>query len=812
MRPGREAISELVMQDACAGDMRRRVAEFDWAATPLGPRERWPATLAFTVELVLASGFPMAVRWGPEFISIYNDAYAGILGDKHPRALGRPVREVWPEIADELIPLGQAILRGEREAYFAADHPWAVKRHGVAEDARFTFSYSPIPESQAASGIGGVLITVIETTERVRNEKTLRVLTDRLESEVRQRTQERDRIWQVSEDLLGISSFAGYFTSINPAWTHLLGWSEDEIKAMPIGELHHPDDVASALAARKRLAEGVPTVRMENRFRHKDGSWRWIAWTMTADKGEIYIAGRHITNEKWATERLRTSEEQFRLLVAGVTDYALYMLDPTGVVASWNAGAERAKGYKAEEIIGQHFSRFYTPEDRATNLPQRALSIAAKTGKFEAEGQRMRKDGTRFWAHVVIDAIRDDNGELIGFAKITRDITERRQAEEALDRAQQQLAQSQKMEALGQLTGGVAHDFNNLLMIVSGHTQALLGRLTDPKNIRALQAIQTAASRGETLTRQLLTFSRRQSMNPRTVDLGKTVAAFHDVLAGSARGDHELKVDIAAEVWPIAIDIPELELALVNLVVNARDAMPQGGTIILSATNVTLSGRETAEGLAGEFVALNVIDTGTGIAPDVIGKVFEPFFTTKGPDRGTGLGMSQAYGFARQSGGSIAVASELGKGTTVTIYLPRSAERTADIVTAERPDLTPGHGETVLVVEDNPEVKSVATAMLEQLNYRIIAVDSADGAFTVLRSGQPVDLVFTDVMLPGDLDGVALAQAIRSRHPSLPILLTSGYAKALGAQHGLPILRKPYQLATLSQAVRDNLDGHRKTG
>jgi PAS domain S-box-containing protein len=814
MRPGREAITEFVMhRDPCPGGMRQRVREFDWADTPLGPRAGWPATLAFTVDLVLASGFPMAVRWGPQLITIYNDAYAGLLGERHPSALGRPLDEVWPEMKDELVPLNRAILNGERDGFFDDDHPWRLRRHGITEEAYFTVNYSPIPDANAASGVGGVLIAVIETTERVRNEKNLRRLSDRLEAEVEQRTCERDRIWQVSEDLLGVSNFDGYFTSVNPAWTNLLGWSEDEITAMPAGALRHPDDAPAAIAARKRLAEGVPTVRVENRFRHKDGSWRWIAWTMTADAGNIYVAGRHITNEKWAAERLHASEQQLRLLVAGVTDYALFMLDPKGIVSSWNAGAERIKGYAASEIVGQHFSRFYTPEDRATRLPERALTIAATAGKFEAEGQRVRKDGSRFWASVVLDPIRDDHGELIGFAKITRDITERRQAQQALELAQQQLAQSQKMEALGQLTGGVAHDFNNLLMVVSGQAQALRSRLTDPKNVRALEAIQTAASRGEALTRQLLTFSRRQPMNPKTVDLRQTVAAFHPVLASSARGDVNLKVDIGADVWPIAIDIPEFELTLVNLVVNARDAMPESGTVTLLAENVTLSGRETAERLAGEFVALRVIDTGTGIAPDIIGKVFEPFFTTKGPDRGTGLGMSQAYGFARQSGGAIAVESEVGKGTTVTIYLPRSAELAAAVgAAAEKPEATPGHGETILLVEDNPDVKTVATAMLEQLNYRAVPVASGAEALNVLRSGQPVDLVFTDVMLAGDLDGVALAQAIRSRHPQLPILLTSGYAKALGARHGLPILRKPYQLAALAQAIRDNLDGQRRAG
>ncbi len=789
--------------------MRRRVRDFDWAATPLGPRDHWSASLSLAVDMVLASGFPMAVRWGPQLIGIYNDAYAGILGPRHPNALGRPLADVWPEIKDELVPLTLAILNGEREGYYERDHLWKLRRYGVTEEAFFSVSYSPIADAQSANGIGGVLVAAIETTERVRQEKSLRRLSDRLESEVGQRTRERDRIWAVSEDLLGVANFDGYFTSINPAWSKLLGWSEAEIKSMHVSALRHPDDAFAAMAGRKRLTEGVPTVRMENRFRHKDGSWRWIAWTMTADAGEIYVAGRHLTSEKWAVEQLRQSEQQFRLLVAGVTDYALFMLDPNGIVSSWNAGAERIKGYSASEIIGQHFSRFYTVEDLANELPRRALATAAATGRFEAEGQRVRRDGSRFWANVVIDAIYGDDGQLIGFAKITRDVSERREAQAALERAQAQLAQAQKMEALGQLTGGVAHDFNNLLMVVTGHAQALLGRVNDPKSVRSLEAIQTAASRGEALTRQLLTFSRRQAMNPKTVELGKTIAAFHDVLASSARGDIELRLDIPAGTWPIAIDIPEFELALVNLVVNARDAMPAGGSITLSAANVQLNGRETAEGLSGDFVAVNVTDTGSGIAPEIIGKVFEPFFTTKGPDRGTGLGMSQAYGFARQSGGAIAVASQLGKGTTVTFYLPRSSERSAEVVTAQRAKPAPGHGETILVVEDNPDVKTVATAMLEQLGYRTIAVSAGLEALKVLASGQPVNLVFTDVMLPGNLDGAELAQAVRTRYPDIPILLTSGYAKAVSARHDLPILRKPYQLATLAQAVHDSLQGRR---
>lgn len=788
-----------------AGDMRARVRDFDWSATPLGPAETWPPSLTWSVELILASGFPMSVRWGPDLIMIYNDAYAGLLGERHPRVLGKPLREAWPEIYSQLGPLNKAILRGERDNFFAEDHLWLIHRHGIPEDARFTISYSPIPDPTAPNGIGGVLTTALETTDRVRNEKTLRVLTERLESEIEQRTRERDRIWKVSEDLLGVGNFDGYFLSVNPAWTSLLGWSEDELKSLHVSELRHPDDAPAANAVRARLAQGVPTMRIENRLRHRDGSWRWIAWTMTADEGLIYVAGRDITAEKEAAEALRESDRQFRSLVAGVTDYALYMLDRNGVVSSWNVGAERIKGYAAEEIIGRHFSQFYTPDDRKAGLPNRSLSIAAATGKFEAEAWRVRKDGSLFWANVVIDAIRDETGNLVGFAKITRDITERRNAQEALERAHQQLALAQKMEALGQLTGGVAHDFNNLLMVVSGQAQSLLRRLTDQKNARSLEAILAAASRGEALTRQLLTFARRQPQNPRTVDLNQTVSAFRDVLSSSARGKFDLNIEIPQDVWPVSIDIPEFELALVNLVVNARDAMPGGGSISLTGDNVTLYGGETIEAIKGEFVALTVSDTGTGIAPENLPKIFEPFFTTKSAGKGTGLGLSQTYGFAQQSGGAIAVHSKLGHGTQVTLYLPRSHQPVAAVVANEPASQSPGRGEKILVVEDNPDVRAVAVTLLEQLNYRTVAVDNAKAALNLLGNGTSVDLVFSDVMLPGDLDGLGLAEAISKRYPQTPVLLTSGYSKALIGRHGLPILRKPYQISALAEAVRSTL-------
>jgi PAS domain S-box-containing protein len=812
MRRGRDDLTKLARKaDIRAGEMRERVRAFDWASTPLGPADAWSERLNWIVELMLASDFPMAVRWGPQLIQIYNDAYAPLLGNKHPGALGRPLREVYPEIYDRLGPLNEAILRGERASYFAEDHAWTVERKGVPENANFTISYSPVADPAAPNGIGGILITTFETTERVHNEEKLRTLTGQLEAQVQQRTRERDRIWQVSEDLLAVSNFDGYFTSVNPAWRHLLGWSDDEIKSMHVSQLRHPDDAALATAGRKRLADGVPTVRMENRFRHRDGSWRWIHWTMTADDDLIYVAGRHVSTEKSAAEALRRSEQQFRALVAGVTDYAFIMLDTKGIVASWNAGAARIKGYAASEIIGRHFSQFYTDEDRAAGLPTRALSMAA-AGKFETEAWRVRKDGSRFWAHVVIDPIRETDGTLVGFAKITRDITERRKVQEALERAQAQLAQAQKMEALGQLTGGVAHDFNNLLMIVSGQAQALLRRLSDKPNVRSLEAILIATSRGEALTRQLLTFARRQPMDPRTVSPEWTFAAFRDVLESSVPGNIELRIEIPPDTGAVSIDIPEFELVLVNLVVNARDAMPKGGTITVTARDVTFQGYETPERLTGEFVAFTVADTGSGIPPEVLPKIFEPFFSTKAPGKGTGLGLSQAYGFAHQSGGAIAVASEVGRGTAITIYLPRShsplaAEKPKEPAAAQ----SLGSGETILVVEDNPDVQNVVLAMLEQLNYRVHAVDTVAAALELIAADTPIDLILSDVVLPGEFDGLALARIVQERFPHIPVLLTSGYAKALSGRHDLPILRKPYQIAALAKAIRENLDRKRST-
>ena len=488
------------------------------------------------------------------------------------------------------------------------------------------------------------------------------------------------------------------------------------------------------------------------------------------------------------------SERSFRLLVEGVADYALYMLDPTGVITSWNIGGQRIKGYSPVEIVGQHFSRFYTETDRANGKPARALRIAREQGRYEEEGWRVRKDGTFFWASVVIDPIYED-GRLIGFAKITRDITERRDAQLKLEQMQKQLAEAQKLDALGQLTGGVAHDFNNLLMIISGSLHTLRrGAGDDAKLQRAVAAIENATRRGAALTSQLLTFSRRQSLNPEPINVGERIDAIRQVLDTGVGSAVRLAFEVPRDTWPVVIDIGEFETALVNLVINARDAMPSGGTITISAHNRKRQGGTNS----GDFVAISVSDTGLGIAPDILSKIFDPFFTTKPVGKGTGLGLSQVHGFAHQAGGTVLVESELGKGTAVTILLPRQQAGPPPEI-EERIEL--GGSGTVLLVEDNPDVASVSRNLLEQLGFNVRRVADAEAALHEIE-GNHVDLVFSDIVMPGKLDGLGLARRLREIRPDLPVLLATGYSDAAADVRGdFPILRKPYEIHQLSKAI-----------
>jgi PAS domain S-box-containing protein len=596
----------------------------------------------------------------------------------------------------------------------------------------------------------------------------------------------------------------GIITNWNAGAKRIKGYAAREVIGKHFGMFYLPEDREANLPQRS-----LQTAKANGRFDaegwrlRKDGT-RFLASVVIDPIYEkrklIGFAKitRDITERATANSALDASESNFRLLVSGVTDYALYMLDPNGIVTNWNVGGQRIKGYTPEEIIGQHFSRFYADADQKAGRPARALKLAVENGRYEEDGWRVRKDGTFFWASVVIDPIRDEAGKLIGFAKITRDISERREAQIKMEKMQRQLAESQKLDALGQLTGGVAHDFNNLLMVITGgiHTLKKLAG-SDPRGVQAVQSIEAATQRGAALTRQLLTFARRQSVNPQSINLAHRIHSIRDVMDMGVGSAIQLVIDVADNIWPVVADPAEFETALVNLVINARDAMPGGGSVTIQANNIHIDDGEHK----GDHVAIKVRDTGVGIPPDVLNKIFDPFFTTKGVGKGTGLGLSQVHGFAHQAAGTVAVDSKLGEGTTFTIYLPRMDQ--SETKAAEHDvESTPGSG-TVLLVEDNPDVAFASTGLLEQLGYSVRWVADAHSALREIeRDG--IDVVFSDIVMPGKMDGLDLARAIKQLRPALPILLATGYSEAaLKAGVHFPILRKPFQLHELSRALAD---------
>ena len=640
------------------------------------------------------------------------------------------------------------------------------------------------------------------------------------------------------------------------------------------------------------------------------------------------------------SEPLTSPTYQSALLAKAVADCALFMLDPEGHVRSWSPGAERIKGYAAAEIIGQHFSCFFTDADRQAGAPQRVLATAAEHGRYEEEGVFVRNAGSTFWASLVVEPIRDDTGQLIGYANITRDISQRKLVEERLlgeqakyraiietavdgivvideraivqafnraaemifgysadevighnvsclmpepDRSQHDgyianfrrtgeakiigarrevtgqrkdgsvfaldlsiaewhaggqryftaivhditarkaadenmkrtiamLHRAQKMEVVGRITGGVAHDFNNILQVMIGSldmADALTGGNEELR--RLLSAVRRGAVRAERVTQQLLAFSRQQPLHPQEVDVSLHMREAVDLFARTLRGDIYVEVDLPGDLWPIMIDASQLDLAVLNIAVNARDAMPNGGTFKISARNATYQGltiEQGNHGLDGSYVVMTLSDTGEGIAPDVLPHVFEPFFTTKDVGKGTGLGLSQVYGFALQSGGVATVASKVGQGTIITLYFP-ALDHGAHVGAPDGTAETTSTMGTVLVVEDDADVAELATKVLKDAGYAVAQAEHAPAALTALASGAPIDLVFSDIVLPRGMSGITLAHEVRTLYPKLPVLLTTGYAEALADAEveGLTILRKPYHRQDLLGVIDSMLRG-----
>lgn len=686
------------------GEMGDRVRETNWSQTPLGDYDSWPVSLRTSLSLVLNAKGIAALYWGEQQWLLYNDAYGLALGDRHPLAFGQPMPEVLTDIAPVLSPQVAQVL--ETGQGFAIENlSMMMRRHGRDEETVWTYSFSPVQGEDG--GFAGVLLLATEMTQRMLADRErdraeigralavsqLRDLNAQLEDEVNQRTADRNRLWMLSSDVMLQCTFEGIFTAVNPAWTDVLGWQESELLGSSLFELIHPDDMERTRAGASESSTGHAYPRFDNRYRHKDGSYRWISWATQPDTQHIYAVGRDFTVEHDKAEALATAEEALR--------------------------------------------------------------------------------------------------------------------------------QSQKMEAVGQLTGGLAHDFNNLLAGISGSlelmdTRIKQGRFNDVA--RYLAAAQGASKRAAALTHRLLAFSRRQTLEPRPTDGNRLIHGMKDFIQRSIGPSIDLQVIEDSELWPVRVDAPQLENALLNLCLNARDAMPDGGQITITTANEWLDEslsppRNTAKGPGDPYIVLRISDTGSGMPPQIVARVFEPFFTTKPTGQGTGLGLSMVYGFVHQSGGQVRITSTVGTGTTVSIYLPRyDGEVTHQEVTPSVPEQHVAHrGATVLVVDDEPTVRMLVMDVLDDLGFSAIEAGDSLTGLKLLQSDVPIDLLITDVGLPGGMNGRQLADASRLSRPHLPILFITGYAEISVLRNdqldpGMSVMTKPFLIDVIKTRIQSMLD------
>ena len=605
----------------------------------------------------------------------------------------------------------------------------------------------------------------------------------------------------------------GTIASWNSGAKRFKGYEEAEILGQHFSRFYTEDDRRAGLPQR-----ALDTAIRDGRFEgegwrvRKDGSHFWchvvIDPIRDADGQLLGFAKitRDLTDRKMAEETLKQSEQQFRLLVQSVTDYAIYMLDPQGRLTNWNPGAQRIKGYAPEEVVGQHFSMFYTPEDRVAGEPQRALDTAVREGRFENRAWRMRKDGTRFMAHVVVDPIWGETGTLLGFAKITRDITEATTAQRTLEQTREALFQAQKMQAIGQLSGGIAHDFNNLLTVILGNLEIIRKRaVNEPKITRLVDNATQGALRGVSLTQRMLAFARRQELKTEPVQVAEMVQGITGLLRSALGPSVRLVTHFPPGLEPALADMNQLELTVMNLVTNARDAMPQGGEILVSAQAVEIHAQSTLSLAAGQYICLSVSDNGEGMDDATLASAMDPFFTTKGLGKGTGLGLSMVHGFIEQLGGRFILKSQKDKGTTAELWLPVAGASSATRLQAETEPSAPVSRISVLVVDDDSLVLTSTCLLLEDLGHKVTAANSGAKALQLFSADQPFDLVITDMAMP-HMSGAQLAHAIQEINPGIPIIIATGFAERLeGFAANLPRLSKPFNQLNLVEIIASTL-------
>ncbi len=852
--------------------MPRLVAGKDWSDTRLGPMADWSPSLKMAVDIVVASGFPMTLRWGPDFVLVYNDGYRAILGDKHPWALGRPAAEVWPEVWADIEPFHRQILNGESEALFAKDTLLRIRRFGDRwEDARFTLSYSPTPDPTAPTGIGGIFVTVIETTDRVE--------ADRINTN--ERELQRHLLQQMPGFVAVLAGPTHVYEYVNDAYVTIsgprdfVGRGVREVFPELVGQGFHELLDRVYASGEAFSAQDLPIqLTGEADQRYIDLLYQPMRDDQGAVTG-ILVAGYD------TTERVR--ETAYRDALVRLTGRVNDLADPDAIafIASEILG-ETLKvsrvGYGTIDPVAEtlHVQRDWNApgvETLAGTVPLREYGSfidSLKRGEFISIADVEQDERTAGAAdalkgrnaasfmnvpvleqgrlvavlYVNHDAARDwtlaEHTFIKEVASRTRIAVERSRNEatlrdlnatlqERVETALREqaviedaLRQAQKMEAVGQLTGGLAHDFNNLLAGISGslelmQTRMRQGKLDDVE--RYMMAAQGAAKRAASLTHRLLAFSRRQTLDPKPTDVNRLVNGLQEMVQRTVGPSILVEVVGASGLWPALVDPSQLENALLNLCINARDAMPDGGRITVETANKWLDERAARqhEMPEGQYLSLCVTDTGVGMPPEVIARVFEPFFTTKPIGEGTGLGLSMIYGFAQQSGGQVRIYSEVGKGTTVCIYLPRHYGQIAE--EKDRPSIAElpraEQGETVLIVDDEPTIRMLVTDILDDLGYTAIEAADSVAGLKMLQSDTRIDLLITDVGLPGGMNGRQLADAGRSGRPDLQVLFITGYAEnaILGGGQlapGMAVLTKPFAIETMAARIRAMIAASRR--
>ncbi|WP_291864243.1 PAS domain-containing protein [Bradyrhizobium sp.] len=926
---------------AGGGEMGALVRARDWSASPLGPPENWPQSLRTALRIVLNTNHPMFIWWGPDLIQFYNDAYGQTMGpERHPSALGQRGRECWAEIWNIIGPQIAQVMSGGG-ATWHENQLVPVTRHGKLEPVYWTYSFSPIDESD---GIGGVLVVCRDVTREVVAAAALR----EREAELA-RVQQIGRIGGLEVDLR-----TGFRNRRSPEYLLIHGLPPDAVNETHedwVQRIHPEDREAAEKKFRDAVASDVREYSVQYRIiRPSDGETRWISVKSTierdADGTATRLVGAHsdVTEQMMAEQALRQSEAEFRTLAEALPHHAwtatpdgalnwfnprvyeyagsgeldgekwgkiVHPDDVPGVLAAWTSAIARGEPYEVEfrlrradgvfrwflaravpvrdeqgqitrwigtntdvhdqKLIADQLAELNATlarrveektreRDRIWNVSQDLLVVSDRDGfwrtvnpawtrtlgwseaellnrtsewlehpddggttrkQFKKLGERettvrfesrfRHKDGSYRWLWWTGVSDGDHN------YAVARDVTADKAAAERLTAIEEALLQSQKMEAVGQLTGGIAHDFNNLLTGIVGSLDLMQTRLSQGRTenvARYINAAMTSANRAAALTHRLLAFARRQPLIPKSVDANALVVSLEDLLRRTIGETIDLEIVASDDLWGTLCDPNQLESALLNLAINARDAMPDGGRLVIATANAQLDSvtADTPALSSGDYICVSVTDTGVGMSAEVAARAFDPFFTTKPIGQGTGLGLSMIYGFARQSNGHVTIESRIGQGTSVRLYLPR-----------HHGDIDTGHasvagaadhaatGETVLVVEDEPVVRSVILEMLGEQGYRTLeAVDGPSG-LKVLRSGERIDLLVTDVGLPG-INGRQLADQAREIRPGLKVLFITGYAESAAIsdgflQPGMEMITKPFDLDNLSRRIRSMVSG-----